>query len=40
MALSLCLYEALDNVFEHSQASTGFLMAQTGLPQMMSTRVA
>lgn len=27
-ALSLCLYEALDNVFEHSQASTGFLMAQ------------
>jgi anti-sigma regulatory factor (Ser/Thr protein kinase) len=27
-ALSLCLYEALDNVFEHSQASAGFIMAQ------------
>lgn len=27
-ALSLCLYEALDNVFEHSQASCGYFMAQ------------
>ncbi len=27
-ALSLCLYEALDNVFEHSGAKCGFFMAQ------------
>lgn len=27
-ALNLCLYEALDNVFEHSHAARGFFMAQ------------
>jgi anti-anti-sigma regulatory factor len=27
-ALSLCLYEALDNVFEHSQATSGYFMGQ------------
>jgi hypothetical protein len=27
-ALSLCLYEALDNVFEHSNASSGYFMGQ------------
>lgn len=27
-ALNICLYEALDNVFEHSQAKSGYFMAQ------------